>query len=228
MRLHTPLAVALILAGCGSPPDEGAGEPPEPPRPPRQTDVCEGVANAYECASLVEQRHLADPGPASRSGDTLTIDVPDARARVFVDRGTAAETVKFAYVGYLPEIDQHVVSVHFYEGGEYRLVDGSSGDVTTVASWPVASPDGRRAVVVSDAGVAGYSPNLVQVWRVRPSGLVLEWERGPAWGAEAARWVDSATVRFRKIVREGCEAVEGCPTDATLRLRDGEWELSDA
>ncbi|MDX1675424.1 MAG: hypothetical protein R3314_11575 [Longimicrobiales bacterium] len=225
MRRPTAVALTLLLAGCSSPPEDPPEERPRAPEPPGQADLCDGVANAYECATLVEPRRLADHDAAARSGDTLTIERPDGGERTFVDRGTAAATVKFAYAGYLSAIDQHVVSVHFYEGGEYRLVDGSSGRVTTVASWPVVSPNRGRVVVASDAGVAGYSPNLLQVWRVRPDGLVLEWAREPAWGAVDARWVDSTTVRFRKIVWEGCEALEGCPSDATLRLRDDEWSL---
>lgn len=217
MRRLTPILVlALLATGCGS---------PELPRPAwEDPKVCADVDNFYDCALLEEDRALAAEEQVTRSGDTLVIRLSDGGQRRLVDRGTQAETVRFAYAGYFEAIGYHLVRVSFYEGSEYRLVHGATGEITTAESFPHLSPDARRLVVAANEGVAGYAPNLLQVWRVTDGALAVEWQVRPDdWGADAARWVDSTTVRFDRT--RFCEG-RICRTRATLRLEGGEWTIT--
>lgn len=223
-RAVTRPAGALLLLGtlsiaCSSRSDEPAARRYEDPR-------CEGISNAYECAQQVERDRLAaDSVTATRRGDTLLIPAAEGDVRL-VDRDAGGpENVFYSYRDYLPGLGFHVVDIHYWEGGAHLLVDDSTGERTRVPGPPVVSPDRRRLVVASEAGVAGYAPNALQVWQVTPSGLALEWEVRPDdWGAAEPRWQDAVTVRFLKT--GPCPAEPSCYDDAVLRLRDGEWEVT--
>lgn len=215
------LAVIAMTAACG-------------PRPEGSTShvsrdtLCADINNAYECAQKVEDQRLAATGvTAERRGDTLVIPVagPEPVRLVNADAG-GPENVFYSYRDHLTDAGYHVVDVHYWEGSAHILVDDSTGQQTRVPGPPVVSPDGHRLVVASAAGVAGYSPNELQVWRVTPDGLELEWEVQPDdWGAADPRWTDARTVRFQRT-RHDCENNEPiCYDEASLRLRDGEWEV---
>lgn len=221
-RAVTRPAGALLLLGtlstaCSSRSDEAAASPFRDP-------TCEGISNAYECAQKVEQARLAaDSITATRRGDTLLISVAGDEVRLVDHDAGGPENVFYSYRGYLPEVGYHLVDVHYWEGGGYLLVHHRTGESIHLVGPPVVSPDHQRLVVASEAGMAGYSPNALQVWRVSPEGLALEWEADD-WGAAEPRWQDPMTVRFRRSDR--CPDEPVCYEDAVLRLRDGVWRLS--
>lgn len=217
----TVFGITLLAWACGS----ADGPPPEPMTPSEREGLCEGIDNYYECSRVVEDNQL-DEGASGvrRAGDTLVIGLAGDEEKRLVDRGENAETVLYAYGGYLERIGYHVVTVHFYEGSAHILIRDATGEETRVAGPPVVSPRARRIAIASYAGVAGYSPDLLQLWRVTPEGLAVEWEVEPDdWGAEGPEWVDTATVRFTRL--SPCEAQRECRASATLRLEDGEWAV---
>ena len=213
----------VVLAACG--PDE---TPPESLSETERESLCADIDNYYECGQVVEDHQLAaGPRAVSRSGDTLTVRLTAGATRTFVDTGTAAETVRYTYAGHLDEIDHHRVNVYFYEGSEVMLVHDETGRETRLPGSPVPSPDGARVAVGSFGGVAGYSPNALQVWRVTADGLEREWEVTPRdWGADNLSWQGPATLRFDRLSL--CEPPETCAERAVLRLRNGEWNIEEA
>lgn len=225
--MRSPVAVAAVCflaSTCGArAPGGSTGSPPAPIAPQERRALCEGIDNYYACSRAVERALLSKGADrVTRTGDTLVIRLSDGGERTLVDRGTDAKTVRLTYGGYLDRIGYHLVNVHLYESGTYLLIDDATGQEMRAAAPPVVSPDGRRVVIASHEGEAGYRPNVLQVWRVTPDGLFVEWDARPEdWGAVDARWEDTATVRFVKATR--CELRDVCRAEATLRLRDGEW-----
>ncbi len=80
---------------------------------------------------------------------------------------------------------------------------------------------------------AGYAPNLLQVWRVTPDSLALEWEMrtgeyAPAsgWGASDPTWIDANTV---ELVKHEPQDVHGIAiTKSRIRLvrqPNAEWSI---
>lgn len=213
----------VVLAACGS--DE---TPPESLSETERESLCADIDNYYECGQVVEDHQLAGGSRAvSRTGDTLTIRLTDGGTRTFVDTGTAAETVRYTYAGHLDEIGHHRVNVYFYEGSEVMLVHDETGRETRMPGSPVPSPDGARVAVGSFGGVAGYSPNALQVWRVTAAGLEPEWEVTPGdWGAGGLRWEGPTALRFDRLSL--CDPPETCTEEAVAQLRDGEWNIVEA
>lgn len=223
MKRHAAvLGIVLLLPACDSA-DRPATERPEGPLTEAGREaLCADVQNQFECSTRVETELLRRGAPASRTGDTLVISLANGASRTFVDHGTEADAVRYTYDGRLAGIGYHAVQVHYYEGGAHLLIDDATGEVTRVPGPPVVSPDGDRIAIASYGGVAGYAPDLLQVRRVAP-GLPVEWELHPDdWGAEAPRWVDSATVRFTRLW--SCDTGT-CEADGALHREDGDWSV---
>lgn len=216
--LYLGLLLGGLSSACGPQP-EGLGAMPA------RDSLCAGIDNVYECGREIEEHRLAGiPDSVRRSGDTLVISVDNGEDVALVNRDTGGpENVFYTYRERLDGVGYHVVDVHYYEGGSHLLIGAETGDRIQVSAAPVVSPGGDRLVVASAAGAAGYSPNELQVWRVTPDGLVLEWEVQPDWGATNARWENRRTVRF-EMSRE-CADQPVCLEDALLRLEDGEWTV---
>ena len=225
IRSTACLAAALVagpaLTGCGPRSEEAAAGP-------GRDSLCAGIHNVYECAQEVEAHRLGRlAADVERSGDTLRIPLRSGETVTLVDHDAGgADNLFYTYRDHLSGIGYHVVDIHYYEGGEHLVIDDSTGERTRLSGPPVVSPDAERIVVASAAGAAGYTPNELQVWRVEPDGLALEWELHPDdWGAEEPRWEGPGTVRFQRS--RWCPEEGGmCREPALLRHRDGDWQVT--
>ena len=171
-------------------------------------------------------------GKASRAGTVLRIQLLNGRTALFKEDTTAG--LKFAvprYNGYMKTIRSHSIHIIQYEGaGAYLVVDDSTGDSTIVFGEPVASPDGKRFVLTSMAGEAGYNSGMIEVWRMvgrKPEKeFHLNTESGP-WEPSDPVWRDSVTIDFIKNThqRAGDPYVE---TPGRLTRTGTTWMLSDS
>lgn len=128
------------------------------------------------------------------SGDTL----------VFADSGNdieyAEELSTYRLVDYLPGQEFWVLEVYGYEWVDWRLVNAATGAVDTTISTPVPSPDGKRLFCHMEDISAGFIPNGIQVWRVDPDGLTLEFEDVTVpWGPINGSWDGDSTIVFEKM-----------------------------
>ena len=163
--------------------------------------VCETDAEPSTCATRVEGALIASAESAARSGDTLSISGSDG-ARLRLIDGEGGAPIAYRYLGYVEAIDQHVVRVSLFEGSDHVLVDGTTTNQTHVLGYPVMAPGGARFATSSFDMVAGHDPNGLQIWRVHPDRLSLEWEirGGSSWGPEEVRWVSDSALRFVRVV----------------------------
>ena len=107
--------------------------------------------------------------------------------------------------GPVPRLGYQLVERVYYEGSDFALVNRANGHRTWIEVAPLVSPGGTRVLAASMDYEAGYSPNLIQVWRVAPDSLVREWELrtgeyAPAtgWGASDTTWINDTTVELVK------------------------------
>lgn len=112
------------------------------------------------------------------------------------DDGSA---IRFSFRDHLEGIGYFLLHRQAYEGQDYELIHIRSGKQFPVHQLPVISPD-RLRIVTASAGLSGaHSVNAVQIWRVRPDGLRLEFELHPRdWEPSDAVWLDAQTIRLRK------------------------------
>lgn len=128
----------------------------------------------------------------SGSGDTLA----------FIDNRDPEFSEDFAVrelAAYLDDQDLWVIVTGCYEGSTTLLVDGADGGMTRVVSVPVPSPGGDRLLCFNEDIIAGFDDNGIQVWRVDPDSLVLEFEDlSVPWGPAGAHWEGDSLVAFLK------------------------------
>lgn len=233
--------LALLLAGCVTRPAERIViAAPAPAAPPASDDArtlhlpgeaCATRPDWQPCADSVEQRAIElSGGRVARIGGVLRIvGTGGAVLDLANDTATAASTVLYRYLGFLPELTSHLVEIGFYEGGSYGLVSAETTEQTFVQGIPVVSPGGKRFVTASVDLEAGYGPNSVQVWRIFPYGPRLEWglDGGDGWGASDPEWIGEDELEFtlhRRTADPGASDV----TRMRLKIRVLGLELAPA
>ena len=228
------MASVLLSIGCTT----------ETSRPPLPAPPLAGVVSDSVPDSVApnDWRHYYDSterlalrtadGKVSRAGSELRIRLLDGRTAVFKEDTTPG--LKFAvprYDGYLKTIRSHSIHIIQYEGaGAYLVVDDSTGDSTIVFGEPVASPDGKRFVLTSMAGEAGYNSGMIEVWRMvgrKPEKEFAVNTESEPWEPSDPVWRDSVTIDFIKNShsRAGDPYVE---TPGRLTRTGTTWVLSDS
>lgn len=173
--------------------------------------TCTGIGNSHECARAVEKRELArNPPSIRREGRKLSIVVANGKNVTFTDARDSddSQAVWYSYIGSLADVGEHVVEVQYYEGTSYLLVNSKTGSQTSSAGMPVASPSGDRVVATSVDLGARYNPTAVQIWKVTPGGLEVEYEqmfdgKDDVWGPGEPTWRGDRRIRFQKMYVDG-------------------------
>jgi len=193
-------------------------------------ELCKNDRFAGRC---VEAYQLKRYPKVRRNGNRLMIGLADGQHVVLTDNvADSGDSVAYSFYGAF--LGNFLVLVHLYEGSEYLAIHGRSGKKYFVHGWPVVSPDQRRFVTTSLDITSGYNANAVQVWRVDPDQLVLEWslEPGANWGPSDAWWLGNDVVQF---MRNEHEEVNGEVRDInryvqhplTLKRAGQSWKLTD-
>ena len=182
------------------------------------------AANTDRCWRAVEETLLGrSAGRVLRTPTGLVIRTDSGVETLEDDTLSADAFVRYRYGGYLPSVWQHLVHADYYEGGAVLAVDGRNGNQADLLALPAVSPDSARLAAVNTDLVAAYTPSGLQVWRVTPAGLELEWalDGGVRWGASAPRWVapDRLAFVFHTLDQTTME-LRGQPAVLELR-RDG-------
>lgn len=212
-------AFALALAGCTTAREPAARESGE-----QLAALCAEIQNSYECAQAIEAHQLQKPEYArrvARKDAELRLQLGDGKTVTVADVQPADEVsvVKHSFRDYLGEIGYFMLHRQYYEGEEYVLLHDRTGKMFPLPSPPVISPDRSRLVTTFPGLSGGYSPNIVQIWRVTPDGLIEEFTIHPRdWEPVGASWIDSGTIRLQTRLLVGDEE-----KTLTLKLRDGKW-----
>lgn len=194
-------------------------------------EACATRPDWQECADSVERRAIELSGDRVRRLDgVLRIrGTGGAVLDLANDTTTAATTVIYRYLGFVPELSSHLVEIGFYEGGSYGLVSAETTDQTFVQGIPVISPTRSRFVTASVDLEAGYAPNSLQVWRIFPYGPRLEWglDGGDGWGASDPAWIGEDELEFT-MHRRTADPGDSDLTRMRLRIRELGLDLAPA
>lgn len=133
---------------------------------------------------------------AKASRDGASLHVMTSRGPVIftdtLDEEKDPNGALFRYLGYYPDIGQHLIGVVYYEGNDYVLVSNPTANAVYTGDNPHVSPSQKR-IVVADAHVA-YAPNLIQIWTLEGGRLRLEHsEPSKADSAHFVRWEDDTS-----------------------------------
>ncbi|WP_022826230.1 hypothetical protein [Hymenobacter norwichensis] len=121
----------------------------------------------------------------------LRIPLRNGRYKVLADKHPNTddvEQVRYTYRGYLLDFKQHLISVEYYETGEWLLVS-EEGNTLVLWSEPLSSPD--RTKLVTYAGNLDYEmmPTGLQLFQLVQGQLVRQWEHKEMnWNPQRLFW----------------------------------------
>ena len=191
------------------------------------------VLSAFASAVMLEHTILDHYGDMISRPDstTLLIFTTQGDTVVFKDSDDiqyALDFARYRAVDYNRELNYWVVEMGGYEWMEWRVVNGATGVVDTTISVPVPSPDGSRLLCYKEDITACFLYNGIQVWRIDPEGLILEFEDVDVpWGPVEARWQDDSTIVFGKMTYDyDTWEMQTEPGSLTLSP-DGQWLPDD-
>lgn len=208
------------------------------------TDACIAKDEALTLAGGV-------PG-VERVGEQLRIHHSSGSTSVFThQRGRGGGGwATYRYLGYVPELTQHLLRVSYYEGGDYMLVAAKDGATTMLWTVPTLAPDGQRMAAVGALPFSGGSPLRIQVWQVESTSLA-PWHSLDIFGMSnfaasyrtVTEWIDADTLAIRAVdSQDGSDSGLGVITveiepdglvaylDGVLipqPILDGSWEMSE-
>jgi hypothetical protein len=105
-----------------------------------------------------------------------------------------------------------VLREQFSEGNTWHLLDRRSGHFHEIYGYPLFAPDMTRFVAASTDMIAGFSPNIFDIYSVGATDITKEFEGftdpyadTATWGSRAVHWENNAKVRFNHIKFDGTE-----------------------
>ncbi|MEE9614764.1 MAG: hypothetical protein V3W31_07410 [Thermodesulfobacteriota bacterium] len=167
-----------------------------------------------------------------REGDTLYFKLRTGSYATLTDfEGCEAqqyECESYRFLNYYRDEELYLVFVKQYEGFDYVMVAGGTGETHRIHTFPGFSPD-RKRLITTPGDETGYGKNGVFIWRVEDGGLVSELAyelyEYAMYGVES--WEDDGTIVLSKHVRaykEFCPQSIFMTVPVTLRLEKGGWK----
>ncbi len=159
------------------------------------------------CFAEDEAATLAGGVPGvERVGNQLRIHHSNGSTSVFThQRGRGGGGwATYRYLGYVPELAQHLLRVAYYEGGDYMLVAAEDGATTVLWTVPTLAPDGQRLAAAGAVPFGG--PLRIRVWQVESTDLAA-WHSLDIFGMNdftasyrtASEWIDADTLAIRAV-----------------------------
>jgi hypothetical protein len=101
----------------------------------------------------------------------------------------------YQYLDNYDFMDYWLLSVTYYEGFSYMLLDKETGEDITIWSIPIFSPNREKFVCNSFDMEAGYNPNGLQYFRIENGKLVNDWNKELSdWGPSKVKWLNDTLI----------------------------------
>ncbi len=181
------------------------------------------------CAQGIERQALSVERDVVRSPGLLSIRTPGRTVRLADERDEQTvgyTTLVHSYLGRVGPARHHLVLRIHHEHSVHLLIHASSGRSAQMPAYPVASPDGRHFVVASEDLVAGFQPNVVEIWSASANAFRREAQFKPSWGPRAAFWTGHSNLSVSKVCPRPMEEPAPCGS-ARIVLDKGRWRMSE-
>jgi hypothetical protein len=217
----------VLVAALGSTPiAQSNGQAPISVLSPVGLDsLCVGTDNSYVCAQVIAKPKIARV--ATRTPTGLRLQLLGGKGRTMLVREEPDSSHRFSFREYLSGPEYFLLHRQLHEWTDYVLISARSGKRFPLQERPVVSPDGSRLVAASP-GLSGMSAgNAVQVWRINPGGLRLEFELSPEdWEPSDPRWLNNRTIQLRQQAPLMGDT-RAFSRYVNLERPEGQWKLTE-
>ncbi|MEW6621105.1 MAG: hypothetical protein AB1422_17530 [bacterium] len=170
-------------------------------RIPHLDGLC-NCTNSYECAQKLEKYQLNRyKNFVIRQSDRLLLKLDNGGQLTLEDIDKEGnETELYTFRELLENLNIYVIQIHYYEGGEYMLINKNSGEKIKIVGKIKVSPDKQRLVSYNVDLEAHYCPNGFQIIRLLNDHFVEEYQLIiDEWGPSNVKWISNTKLEFEKI-----------------------------
>ncbi|WP_147243387.1 hypothetical protein [Chitinophaga flava] len=143
-----------------------------------------------------ETRTLAKDSTVKRVGTSLVFQLTNGQQKVRADNEEeGGDYVHYFYAGYYPALHRHVLSLTFYEGTGFELLNPDNGDTLNVWGPPAISPDKKYFMCSNMDIAAGFDVNGFQLFEINNKNLRLVGDVSlEKYGIDKVQWIDNKTL----------------------------------
>lgn len=194
----------------------------------RLNDCCVGLENSYHCAQAVEKVQLPKYRQwAAREPGRLKLTLKSGEMVILQDSEGEAG-VHYSFRDYLQGLGYFLIHAQLWEGVAYVMVNDRTGTRYFLHDLPILAPNRQRLATLSMDLLAQYNPNAIQVWRISPADMTLEWSVELSdWGPAQGRWADNDTLNLVANSPLDVLRTKFRRTPMILRKTPDGWKLSE-
>lgn len=165
-----------------------------------------------------------------RAGDTLYLGLEGGDEVKLTNPPTYCDApegcIVYGFEGYLSAANSYVIEVSYYEGGEYMLVDASTGAETKIGAIPHIDPSGTRFIAVGTSEMEGEL-NGFEMWSLMPAGPRMDWRHETTELFTFRTWHEPGTIELSHWVWSDA-LNKYVPIGAELTQTETGWRLAKA
>jgi len=161
---------------------------------------------------ITDSAHKKYAGFFTKNAGVTTIKLENNKTVQFTDRSSkdfGDGAIYYSYMIFIPEIDSHLISCRWWEGGDYILVNNETGVVQNVWNVPGISPKKNRLAVANSDLIARYTSNGIQVFEIVLGKYIKLFQQELSWGPNNPRWLSNDAFAVDKYLSESEGKIAG-------------------
>jgi hypothetical protein len=154
-----------------------------------------------------------------------------------VDNNNVVNSIHYYVADYYETEGYYLILGQYYEGGKYILIDEKDCKNVDIADKPIFSPDKNRFICTLNGGFGYPEWNIVQIFRVGKSEILMEYEYNPnsrglanlnSCGPGDIKWIDNSTITIVTIyITISQVGMKELSYLADLKYINDKWILSE-
>jgi len=219
------------LMALASPSHALAGNEIAPEAIEQQVQECAPLHfNAANCARGIERKLIEKKrSTVTRVKESLRIPLATRTIKLVDSPGKHNDkSIAYSYLGFDKKLNLHIIHVQRDEGAGYMVIHHYSGQRALPSGYPLASPDGKNFLSISEDLFGGSRPNNIEIWRITTGRFSKDANFEPTWGPRAGRWLAPGRIAIAKHCYAPTEKnnaeLRPCG-QATVEYSQAQWKI---
>jgi hypothetical protein len=98
--------------------------------------------------------------------------------------------IEYVFEHYFEQIDYYLLTVLYWEGNSWMLVNRKNGFQKLIHGLPYISKDNKKIITIDFDLVAGYNFNGIGLYIVLADSLQTEFHKATEWGPIDVKWIN--------------------------------------
>jgi len=184
--------------------------------------------NGYEANKAFEKYILPFyKANVIRDKEKLIIWLDNGNKQIYTDKDFDDDRNEFyCFRDYIKKINAYLISIHYYEGGEFKLINKNNGNFVNISGIPRISPNKSKFVIANKDLLSQYTTNGLWVYRIDNNEYKLEYEIKPEnWGTNKIEWINENQILvYKNIIDENLDYIAS--GTFYLNYNDKHWVIS--